>query len=73
MVHPLFQTLVTDEGSILDVVVEFCAEPAYNKVFWMSDERVYLPGGQHLDGVRALPIEVKLFILIFDRIIITIY
>ncbi|XP_014205539.1 B-cell receptor CD22 [Copidosoma floridanum] len=57
MVHPPSQTMRTNEGDSIDVVVEFCAEPAYTKVFWMSEERVYLPGGELRDGVRALPIE----------------
>lgn len=58
MVHPPSQTMTTNEGDTLDVIVEFCAEPNYTKVLWTSEERVYLPGGELRDGVRALPIEV---------------
>ncbi|XP_031782415.1 hemicentin-2 isoform X2 [Nasonia vitripennis] len=57
MLHPLTQSMTTNEGETLDVTVEFCAEPNYTKVVWMSEERVYLPGGELRDGVRALPIE----------------
>lgn len=58
MVHPTTQALTTNEGVSLDMVVEFCAEPSYTKVFWMSDERVYIPGSESRDGVQALTIEV---------------
>ncbi|XP_058798926.1 hemicentin-2 isoform X2 [Phymastichus coffea] len=57
MVHPKTQTMTTNEGDTLDVIVEFCAEPNYTKVIWMSEERVYVPGGESRDGVRALSIE----------------
>ena len=60
MLHPLTQTMTTNEGDALDVVVEFCAEPSYSKVLWLSEDRVYVPGGELRDGVRALPIEVRL-------------
>lgn len=59
MVHPKTQTMTTNEGDTLDVIVEFCSEPNYTKVMWMSEERVYVPGGDVRDGVRALPIEVS--------------
>ncbi|KAL7287699.1 hypothetical protein TKK_0018091 [Trichogramma kaykai] len=57
MVHPVSQTMTTSEDLSLDVRVEFCSEPPYTKVLWLSEERVYLPGGEIRDDVRALPIE----------------
>ncbi|XP_011494465.1 PREDICTED: peroxidasin [Ceratosolen solmsi marchali] len=57
MVHPLTQTMTMNEGDKFDVIVEFCAEPSYTKVLWMSEERVYVPGGELRDGVQALLIE----------------
>lgn len=59
MVYPPIQTMTTNEGDALDVIVEFCTEPNYTKVLWISEERVYVPGGELYDGVRALPIEVR--------------
>ena len=60
MIHPQSQTMTTNEGDKLDVTVEFCAEPSYTKILWMSEERVYTPGGELKDGVRALLIEVSI-------------
>lgn len=57
MVHPPSQTVTANEGEPLDIVVEFCAEPSYTKVLWISKERVYTPGALSHDGVRALAIE----------------
>lgn len=69
MVDPLSQTMTTNEGDSLDVTVEFCAEPNYTKVLWISEERVYLPGGELRDGVRALPIEVREPTSVYSRIL----
>ncbi|KAL7287696.1 hypothetical protein TKK_0018089 [Trichogramma kaykai] len=57
MIHPVTQTMTTIQGDSLDVMVEFCAEPTYTKVLWMSQERVYVPGAKLRDGVKALLIE----------------
>lgn len=72
MLHPLTQSMTTNEGDTLDVTVEFCAEPNYTKVVWMSEERVYLPGGELRDGVRALPIEVRYFLFSYFNFILLI-
>ncbi|OAD53607.1 hypothetical protein WN48_09598 [Eufriesea mexicana] len=57
MVHPASQTVTAKEGESLNIVVEFCAEPMYTKVLWMSKENVYMPGAEARDGVQALAIE----------------
>lgn len=57
MVHPPSQTVTAKEGEPLTIVVEFCAEPRYTKVLWMSEENVYVPGAPARDGVQALAIE----------------
>lgn len=59
MVHPPSQTVTAKEGESLNIVVEFCAEPMYTKVLWMSKENVYMPGAEARDGVQALAIEVR--------------
>lgn len=59
MVHPPSQTVTAKEGESLNIVVEFCAEPRYTKVLWMSEENVYVPGTEARDGVQALAIEVR--------------
>ena len=59
MINPPTQMMTTKEGDSLDVTVEFCAKPIFTKVLWISDERVYIPGGEFKDGVKALPIQVK--------------
>lgn len=58
MVHPPSQTVTAKEGEPLSIIVEFCAEPRYSKVFWISQENVYVPGAPSRDGVQALAIEV---------------
>ncbi|XP_017892356.1 MAM domain-containing glycosylphosphatidylinositol anchor protein 1 [Ceratina calcarata] len=57
MVHPPGQTVTAKEGEPLKIVVEFCAEPKYTKVLWMSEENVYVPGAPARDGVQALDVE----------------
>nr|KAF7435510.1 hypothetical protein H0235_003701 [Vespula pensylvanica] len=57
MVYPPNQTVTANEGEPLDVIVEFCAEPSYTRVFWMSEQQVYVPGGPSRDGIQALGIE----------------
>lgn len=59
MVLPPSQTVTANEGEPLDIVVEFCAEPRYTKVLWMSEEHVYAPGAPSRDGVQAFAIEVS--------------
>lgn len=59
MVHPSSQTVTANEGEPLDIIMEFCAEPRYTKVLWMSKERVYTPDAPSHDGVRAFAIEVN--------------
>jgi hypothetical protein len=66
MVHPPSQTVTANEGEPLDIVIEFCAEPSYTKVLWMSKERVYTPGAPSHDGVQALAIEVSLHVLLHE-------
>lgn len=61
MVYPPNQTVTANEGEPLDVIVEFCAEPSYTRVFWMSEQQVYVPGGPSRDGIQALGIEVNDF------------
>ena len=60
IIHPPSQTVNAYEGESLDVIVEFCAEPSYTKVLWMSEKYVYIPGSETRDGVQALTIEVNL-------------
>ncbi|KAK0070925.1 hypothetical protein PV326_001905 [Microctonus aethiopoides] len=57
MVYPTAQFVSANEGESLDIAVEFCAEPSYNKLLWMSSESVYIPGGEERDGVQALELE----------------
>lgn len=59
MIQPVSQNLMAYEGESLDVIVEFCAEPSYTKVLWMSEKYVYIPGSETRDGVHALTIEVN--------------
>lgn len=65
MVHPPSQTVTAKEGESLNVVVEFCAEPRYTKVLWISEENVYVPGAPVKDGVQALGVEVGFYSYIF--------
>lgn len=64
MVHPPSQMVTANEGEPLDIIVEFCTEPRYTKVLWISEERVYTPDAPSHDGVRALAIEVNLHVLL---------
>lgn len=64
MVLPPSQTVTANEGEPLDIIVEFCAEPSYTKVLWISEERVYTPDAPSHDGVQALAIEVNLHVLL---------
>ncbi|XP_035744207.1 irregular chiasm C-roughest protein-like isoform X2 [Vespa mandarinia] len=57
MVYPPNQTVTANEGEPLDVIVEFCAEPSYTRVFWMSEQQVYIPGAPSREGIQALDIE----------------
>ncbi|KAK0162333.1 hypothetical protein PV327_008679 [Microctonus hyperodae] len=57
MVYPTAQFVSANEGESLDIAVEFCAEPSYNKLLWLSSESVYVPGGEERDGVQALELE----------------
>lgn len=59
MVRPINQTMTAKEGEPLSIAVEFCAQPSYTKVFWISQENVYVPGAPSRDGVQALAIEVN--------------
>lgn len=65
MVYPTAQFVSANEGESLDIAVEFCAEPSYNKLLWMSSESVYIPGGEERDGVQALELEVNYPSIIF--------
>ena len=57
MVNPVTQTITANEGQSLEIIVEFCAMPAYTRVIWLSWERVYVPGSERsIDGVFAAPI-----------------
>ncbi|XP_076382060.1 uncharacterized protein LOC143260470 [Megalopta genalis] len=57
IVQPPSQTVTAKEGEPLSIVVEFCAEPRYTKVMWVSEENVYLPGAPPKDGIQALAVE----------------
>ncbi|XP_076391505.1 irregular chiasm C-roughest protein teiresias [Megachile rotundata] len=57
MVYPPSQTVTAKEGEPLNIIVKFCAKPRYTKVFWMSEENVYVPGAPARDGVQAIAIE----------------
>ncbi|KAH0546525.1 hypothetical protein KQX54_011083 [Cotesia glomerata] len=59
MVNPTMQTVSAKEGDALEVAVEFCAEPSYTKLLWLSSESVYVPGGNARDDVRVLEVEVN--------------
>ncbi|XP_074098613.1 irregular chiasm C-roughest protein teiresias isoform X1 [Cotesia typhae] len=57
MVNPTMQSVSAKEGDALEVAVEFCAEPSYTKLLWLSSESVYVPGGNARDDVRVLEVE----------------
>lgn len=59
MVNPTMQSMSAKEGDALEVAVEFCAEPSYTKLLWLSSESVYVPGGNTRDDVRVLEVEVN--------------
>lgn len=59
MVNPTMQSVSAKEGDALEVAVEFCAEPSYTKLLWLSSESVYVPGGNARDDVRVLEVEVN--------------
>ncbi|XP_046751716.1 hemicentin-2 isoform X2 [Diprion similis] len=56
-VRPSTQTVTAVEGQPLEVMVEFCAEPTFTRLLWLSEERVYLPGSEAVAGVKALVVE----------------
>ncbi|KAI4472531.1 hypothetical protein M0802_016731 [Mischocyttarus mexicanus] len=60
-VYPPNQTVTANEGEPLDVIVQFCAEPSYTRVYWISEQQVYVPGTPSRDGIQALAIEVNDF------------
>lgn len=58
MLYPVSQSVTARDGEPLKMAVEFCAEPAYTKLLWLSSESVYLPESKTRNGVRALKVEV---------------
>lgn len=60
MIHPPIHAVTANEGDSLDVTMEFCAEPAYSRLMWIANDRVFVPDRSiSLDGVQVLPIQVK--------------
>lgn len=57
--RPVNQVVTASEGQPVNLTVEFCAEPAFTKLLWLSDERVYAPGSEPRSGIRALLLEVR--------------
>nr|XP_031837432.1 hemicentin-1 isoform X2 [Nomia melanderi] len=57
IVNPQNQTVTAKEGEPLSIAVEFCAEPRFTKVLWISEENMYVPGAPTKDGVQALAVE----------------
>ncbi|XP_046433359.1 hemicentin-2 isoform X2 [Neodiprion fabricii] len=56
-VRPSTQAVAAVEGQPLEVMVEFCAEPTFTRLLWLSEDRVYLPGSEAAAGVKALVVE----------------
>lgn len=73
MIHPPNQTVTAKEGESLNIVVEFCAEPRYTKILWISEENVYVPGAEARDGVQALAIEVYAFFFFFILLLFLVF
>lgn len=73
MIHPPNQTVTAKEGESLNIVVEFCAEPRHTKIFWISEENVYVPGAEARDGVQALAIEVYAFFFFFILLLFLVF
>ena len=44
MVTPSNKTITAVYGQPLTLTMEFCANPPYNKVFWIAKNKVYIPG-----------------------------
>jgi hypothetical protein len=44
LVTPSNKTITAVYGQPLTLTMEFCANPPYNKVFWIAKNKVYIPG-----------------------------
>lgn len=58
MVFPTNKSLTAVYGQPLTLTMEFCANPAYNKVFWIAKDRVFRPG-ESGNGIIAYGITVS--------------
>ncbi|XP_031328852.1 uncharacterized protein LOC116159900 [Photinus pyralis] len=55
MVFPTNKSITAVYGQPLTLTIEFCANPAYNKVFWIARDKVVRPGNSE-DGIIAYDI-----------------
>lgn len=44
MITPKYQNITAVSGQSLSLSVEFCANPVYDKVFWIAKDKVVVPG-----------------------------
>ncbi|XP_017780220.1 PREDICTED: uncharacterized protein LOC108565323, partial [Nicrophorus vespilloides] len=44
VIFPHNKTITAVYGQPLTLTMEFCANPTYNKVYWIAKDRVYKPG-----------------------------
>lgn len=44
VVNPSNKTITAVYGQPLTLTMEFCANPSFNKVFWIAKQKVYIPG-----------------------------
>lgn len=51
MIFPTNKTITGVYGQPLTLTMEFCANPTYNKVYWIAKDRVYRPGEADTDIV----------------------
>lgn len=58
VVYPSNKTVTVAAGGRVDLFVEFCSNPPYSKVLWVTESRVFSPGHLTPDGILAHKITV---------------
>lgn len=57
--YPSNKTVTVATGERVELAVEFCSNPPYNKAFWMAEGRIFTPGLTTPDGILAHKITVS--------------
>lgn len=59
VVYASNKTVTVATGERVELAVEFCSNPPYNKAFWMAEGRIFTPGLTTPDGILAHKITVS--------------